>query len=289
METRGSGSKLIFSVDLEDWYHGIEIPHSEWTRFEDRVHVGMEELLQLLKLHETKATFFVLGSVAEKHPSLIERIVDQGHEVGTHGYYHQKVYELTEVEFDDEIKRAVKALRAITGSQVRGHRAPYFSITSRSTWAFKVLRDNGIQYDASVYPGHNWRYGIPNTPDTSYLVQPYDLIEFPVSTFRLLGKTLGIGGAYFRIVPYHAFKTGIRERLRSNKPTCFYIHPWELDPRHPFTFFRPKAMITHYAGLGFTHCRLRKLLKDFRFTSFERYLGQVPRSSLEAVEIEHIG
>ncbi|MEE2897055.1 MAG: polysaccharide deacetylase family protein [Gemmatimonadota bacterium] len=278
----------VFSVDLEDWYHGIEFDPTVWHRFERRISKGADALLALLADAEVKATYFVLGIVAEEHPEVIAQIAAAGHEIGTHGMFHQKIYDMSPKLFARRLRRSIEAIEQVTGARPRGYRAPYFTITRRSLWALPILKDHGIEYDASIFPGSNWRYGIEGAPDEPFRLEGDGLgdglVEFPVSTGVLLGKRLGVGGAYFRILPYHFTKGFVRARSAAGRSTGFYIHPWELDPSHPIVRFRLKAMATHYLGLGFTRWRLRRLLRDFSFVAYEDWLADLDPRGLPGHE-----
>lgn len=260
---------------------GIEVGHERWSGFTSRIGIGAERLLALFAEHRVRATFFVVGAIAERHPEWVEKIADAGHEVGTHGHHHRKIYELGPKEFAADLTRSIRAIRAVTGRDPIGHRAPYFSITTASTWAFDVLADHGIRYDASVFPGKTWRYGIADAPDTPFVVEGRrDLVEFPVATGRFLRRTIGIGGAYFRIVPLAVTARALRQRLAVSRHASFYIHPWELDPWHPIVRFPAKAMATHYFGLFLTRGRLERLLRRFRFCAFEDWLAALRHDDL---------
>jgi polysaccharide deacetylase family protein (PEP-CTERM system associated) len=253
------------TIDLEDWYQGIEQPFATWGRFTDRLHVGMDVLLNILDQTGTRATFFVLGWIAEKHPALIHRLAEQGHEIASHGYDHEKLYHTTPDALRETLLRAKRATEDASGAVVLGYRAPFFSLTRASLWALDVLSELGFTYDCSVYPGSNWRYGIPGTPEHIYRVEGTSLTEFPVSTLTFSGRKLGIGGAYFRILPYHVTHNGVRALNTVGKAAMFYLHPWEFDPGHPLVRFRWRAMLTHYFNLSATAPRFARLLRDFRF------------------------
>ena len=198
----GLTNGTAFTVDLEDWYQGLEIGPETWGSFADRLRVGSDRLLRLLDAASVQATFFVLGYAAERDPDLIREIQDQGHEIGTHGYAHRLVYQLDSEEFKRDIERSLETLSAIVSGPIRTHRAPFFSITKQSEWAFDVLAECGIECDSSVFPVQNYRYGIADAPRWQYQVRP-GLTEFPLSTYRLNGRNIPVGGgAYFRIFPY---------------------------------------------------------------------------------------
>ena len=264
------------TIDFEDWYQGLEIPYAEWDRFEDRIEAAGEQLLAILDEGDTKATFFMLGYVAEKHPAIVKRIKDAGHEIGTHGFSHTLIYTQAPELFKQELTRAVGYLEDLTGSKVLGHRAPFFSITKDSLWALDILGELGIKYDSSIFPVLNYRYGIADAPRFPYKIKRngYEFTEFPISTLKLPGFTMPIsGGAYFRIYPYQVTKQAIRQVNRSGEPVTFYLHPWELDPGHPRIDVPRRIALTHYFNLKATEGRLKKLLRDFKMAPMKEVLG----------------
>lgn len=265
------------TIDFEDWYQGLEIPYSEWDAFEDRIAAVGRKLLRILDEEKTRATFFMLGYVAEKHPELVREIEAAGHEIGTHGFSHTLIYTQTPEVFRAEMQRAVGFLEDLTGEKVVGHRAPFFSITKDSLWALDVLGELGIRYDSSIFPVVNYRYGIADAPRFPYEIERggHKFTEFPVSTLKFGKVTVPIsGGAYFRIYPYQLTKQFLRAVNRQNHPFTFYLHPWELDPDHPRVKVpRRIAELTHYFNLGATERRFRKLLRDFRFAPMKEVLN----------------
>src|SRR5436190_2666116 len=265
------------TIDFEDWYQGLEIPYSEWDKFEDRIEAVGEKLLNILDDAGTRATFFMLGYVAEKHPELVKRVEAAGHEIGTHGFSHTLIYTQEPEVFRQEMMRAIGFLEDLTGKKVLGHRAPFFSITKESLWALDILGELGIKFDSSIFPVLNYRYGIADSPRFPYKIERngFEFMEFPVSTLKLPGVTMPIsGGAYFRIYPYQVTKQALRSLNRSGQPATFYLHPWELDPDHPRVEVpRRLAGLTHYFNLGATERRLRKLLRDFKMAPMGEVLG----------------
>lgn len=258
---------IALTFDVEDWYMGLELPLDEWEGKEGRLEVGLKKILDLLKEFDRKATFFILGSVAEKYPDEVREIATDGHEIGSHGYSHTMVYKLTPDEFRDEVRRTDKLLTDITGQRPRGFRAPYYSITKKSLWALDILVDEGYKYDSSIYPGYNYRYGIVDSPTETYIHPGRNIIEFPGSMMELFGKKIGIGGAYLRILPLFLTIRGIRERLKDGKDTMLYLHPWEFDPKHPKIKVAPLATMTHYFRLKGTYSKLKKILMEFPTTT----------------------
>lgn len=265
---------IAFSVDLEDWYHGIELPYSTWPKYERRLEKGMDRIMALLEKHNTKATFFTLGWIGEQYPKLIRQLCDAGHEMASHGFSHEKVYDLSPVAFREEVKRTKAILEDAGGTPVTAFRAPFFSITEKSLWALEILAEEGYTVDCSISPVKTWRYGIPSTPDTIFRITEANIIEFPVSTFKLLHKRLGIGGAYFRLFPYFLTKQGLQQRHRAGLPQMFYIHPWEYDPQHPVVPLERKARITHYTGLNNTVPFTDRMLGQFRFGTVAQTIAE---------------
>jgi polysaccharide deacetylase family protein (PEP-CTERM system associated) len=263
------------TIDLEDWYHGIELPPSRWREFEDRLVPATERLLSILAEHEVRATFFVLGDVAARHPELVREIHRLGHEIGTHGCSHRFVYQQGRETFREDIRQSLELLQACGCDGVAGHRAPYFSITRQSLWALEILAKLGLRYDSSIFPVSNYRYGIPDAERWPHRidVDGGSLIEFPISTWRVRGKNIPIaGGAYFRLLPYALTRRGIAAVNRSG-PLAFYLHPWELDPGHPRIPLPRRVALTHYTNLRATEPRLRRLLQEFRFAPMKDVLG----------------
>jgi polysaccharide deacetylase family protein (PEP-CTERM system associated) len=264
------------TIDFEDWYQGLEIPHTEWAGYEDRVVQAGRRLLSILEEAGTRATFFILGYVAEQHPEIVREIAAAGHEIGTHGYSHTLIYRQAPDLFRCEMDRAIKSLEDITGKRVLGHRAPFFSITRDSLWALEVLGELGIRYDSSIFPVLNYRYGIADAPRWPYQVAAgqQQLMEFPISTLQVLGRNLPIaGGAYFRIFPYAFTRRAFRSVNGKGHPVVFYVHPWELDPEHPRIRLPRRISLTHYFNLQKTEDRLRRLLRDFSFAPMKEVLG----------------
>jgi polysaccharide deacetylase family protein (PEP-CTERM system associated) len=266
--------KHAFTVDLEDWYHGIPIAAEAKARAERRLHVGTDPLLDLLARGGHKATFFALSLTAREHPRILRKIADAGHDIGSHGLSHDLVYEMSPERFREETRSSIRDLEDCIGRKVESYRAAYFSITRRSLWALDILVEEGIRFDSSIFPIQNWRYGIPDYSRSPTVVKTSagPLCEFPISTRRVFGRNVPVtGGAYFRIYPYALSRANIRAAEREGTPVVFYLHPWELDPDHPRVSFRRKAMLTHYVNLRSTGPRLARLCNEFTFTT----LGEV--------------
>lgn len=301
-ETQNLNSMLnILTIDVEDYFqvHAFSniIKYENWGNYGCRVEHNTDRLLEILGhsirdsqsgiRNQTKATFFVLGWMAERYPDLVRRIQKEGHEVACHGYAHKLVYTQTKEEFREDTRKTKIILENITGSEVIGYRAPSFSITHKSQWAFEVLIEEGFKYDSSIFPIRHDFYGFPTAPRFPFLVSsrfsshvefsphltsnaPKTLIEFPISTVRLFGQNLPIsGGGYFRLFPYPLIRKGLRSvNEKEGKPFIFYLHPWEIDPDQPRVNNIPlRSKFRHYVKLDKTESKLKKLLEDFQFSS----------------------
>jgi polysaccharide deacetylase family protein (PEP-CTERM system associated) len=277
-----------FTVDVEEWFHGIPINEQVGRAAKYRLHVGLDVLLQLMTEYQVRGTFFVLGPVARDSPQLIQRIANSGHELGCHGWSHELLYRITPQRMYEETLRATEIIADVTGKRVTSYRAPLFSITKQSLWSLEVLAKLGYLYDSSIFPVRNWRYGIADFERRPHLIQTLEgpIFEFPLSTRRVLGCNMPVsGGAYFRIYPYWLTSANFRTFERENRPVIFYLHPWELDIDQPRVRFYWKARLTHYFNLGSTVGKLRRLLGDFKFVPLGEMLDDhiaVSKSKLQA-------
>jgi polysaccharide deacetylase family protein (PEP-CTERM system associated) len=261
-----------FTVDFEDWYQGLEIHKVDtWHKFESRIERSCHTTLEILKSHNVRATFFVLGFLAEKYPHLIKMIHDLGHEIGSHGYSHSQVFRLTPEQFSRELSRTNDAVYKAIGKAPIGFRAPIFSIIKQSSWAFDVLAQNGIRYDSSIYPTFNYRYGVVKANRFRHEIctnSDHKIVEIPVATATFMKMNMPVGGgAYFRVWPYAVTKWAFRQINRQGRPGVFYIHPWELDPEQPKIELPMRLSLTHYHRLSSTENKLNNLLDDFQFSS----------------------
>lgn len=273
--------KNAFTIDVEDYYQveafaGV-VSKSTWGRYESRVERNTRQLLDLLDAHSVKATFFVLGWVAQQQPSLIREIADRGHEIASHGMSHTLVYTQSPAVFREETRRSKALLEDIGQRPVIGYRAATYSITRASLWALDILHEEGFRYDSSIFPMRHDRYGIPDAdPYPGRLRTPagHELVEFPISVFRARGFKLPVaGGGYFRLFPYPVTRWGLSRINRTGNEFVFYLHPWEVDPEQPR--IREAGLTSrfrHYLNLAQTQPRLERLLKDFSFTTMENVL-----------------
>ncbi|MBI4242093.1 MAG: DUF3473 domain-containing protein [Candidatus Rokubacteria bacterium] len=274
-------ARNIFTVDVEDWYQGLQvIPPDRWDAFEDRIWIGMEPLLALLDRHRVRGTFFVLGHLAERHPDVVRAIHDAGHEVASHGFAHEVVYTLTPEAFRADIRRSLGLLTEITGEPVRGYRAPFFSITDASRWALDILAEEGVAYDSSLFPVINDRYGVPNgDPLPHWIRTPKGpLFEIPPSTVRFGVNLAFSGGAYLRLLHRQIIARGVARLNRAGVPCIVYIHPWELDPHHPRIPLPRRIAVSHYWNLRSTLRKLEDLVSRFPFGPIRDVFGEQLRT-----------
>jgi polysaccharide deacetylase family protein (PEP-CTERM system associated) len=270
-----SSPRLInaMTIDVEDYFHANALnaaaPVARWESLESRVEPNTDRLLEMFDRAGVIGTFFVLGWVAERHPAIVRKIRAAGHEIASHGYWHQLTYDLPIDTFREDVHRAKALLEDQSGAPVRGYRAPSYSITKRSLWALDVLIEEGYEYDASIFPIRHDRYGIADAPRHLHTVARADgrLIEAPPSTVRLGGVNLPIaGGGYFRLLPYAWTRWGMARVNRvEQRPVIFYLHPWEIDPDQPRMDVGRVSRLRHYRNLHVTAARLERLLRDFAF------------------------
>lgn len=270
-----------FSIDVEDYFHvqgyADVIPRSDWDTLPPRVEKNTDLILRVLEEHGVRGTFFVLGWVARRHPTLVRRIAAAGHEIASHGMDHTLVYTQSPEVFREETCASKALLEDLAQAPVVGYRAATYSITMRSLWALEILAEEGFQYDSSIFPIRHDRYGIvhaPRLPHYIVLGGGERLLEFPLSTLRVLGHNLPVaGGGYFRFFPF-PFTAAAFARLneRDRTPFVFYLHPWEIDPDQPRVKTRLFATLRHRLNLDRCMDRLRRLLGRFAFAPVREVL-----------------
>lgn len=264
------------TVDVEDYFQveafaGI-IARGDWDAFPRRVVRNTERLLDLFSEAGVSGTFFTLGWIAERHPELVRRIVAEGHELASHGSDHYRLDQQSPEQFRYDIRRSKALLEDIGGTAVAGYRAPTFSVGVRSRWAHAILAEEGFRYSSSVYPVAHDLYGVPEAPRRPFCPVP-EFVEIPLTTLRLFGRNFPTsGGGWFRLLPYAVTRTALRRAGDELRTSCvFYLHPWEIDPGQPRQVQAPlRSRLRHYVNLGRTEERLRRLLRDFRWTRMDR-------------------
>lgn len=276
--TRSGQIINALTIDVEDYFQvsalSPYIARSEWERRDCRVERNMDRILGMLDDHGASATFFTLGWIAERYPQLVRQIVDNGHELGSHGFGHQRASEQDEESFLADIDRAKRVLEDISGVGVKGYRAPSFSIGAGNSWAFDCIQRAGYRYSSSIYPIRHDHYGMPEAPRFTHRVRE-NLLEVPVTTMRMFARNWPAGGGgYFRLMPYGMSRWLLARVNRVEREAAiFYFHPWEIDaaqPRVPGVDL--KTRFRHYVNLGQTERRLRRLLVDFQWGTVDEVI-----------------
>lgn len=267
------------SFDIEEHFQvsAFESPirRHNWDLFESRVERNTDKILDLIEFKGLRATFFILGWVAERCPALVRRICAGGHEIASHGYAHELVTSQAPQKFREDIRKTKAILEDLTGQHVCGYRAPSFSITNKSSWALSILCEEGYEYDTSIVPIIHDRYGMPEAPSVVHQLKTESGIiwEIPPSTVSICGMRVPIGGGgYFRIFPYWMFKALFQKAEGTNSPLVTYFHPWEIDPDQPRMKGSRLSRFRHYTNLHRTHERLTRLLDDFAFAPIKEII-----------------
>lgn len=259
-----------FSIDVEEWFQvsAFEnlITPSDWGSFSPRVEANVSRLLDHLAVAKVQATFFVLGWIAHRHPRLVRRIAAAGHEIGSHGFAHQRVWTLSPSAFAKDVARSRQALEDAAGAAISGYRAPSFSIDPRTSWAYAILAEQGFSYSSSVAPFGHDHYGWPGSPAQPWFpLRGSDFLELPVASARLLGRRIGAGGGgFFRLYPYGLSRWLLRQINRAGTPAVFYLHPWDRDADQPrFAQAVWGTRWRHHVGRAGVPGKLDHLLRDF--------------------------
>jgi len=276
--------KNALSIDLEPWYASEFLTKYLPEEKDDQIENSVRPILDLLDRHKMKATFFVLGIAAEKHPDVVREIYNKGHEIASHAYSHKTLYDLGEAGFEEEIGKSVRLLEFITGEKPIGFRAPSFSINNSTKWAFEILRKYNFKYDSSIFPIKTMLYGVPNAP--IHLYRPSmsdvakhdpngDIIEFPMTVFKL-GKNIPVaGGFYLRVLPLWFLRFALR-RVNKVRPAVLYIHPWEtylMTPKLNNMPLFPKFVTYH--GINSALNKVESLLNEFQFKPLREFLEEI--------------
>ena len=309
-----SGIRNLLTIDVEDYYQvavfSRVVGYPRWSEYENRVEKNTLRILEILNRADVKATFFVLGWIAERMPTLVREIDAQGHEVASHGYRHRSIQEQTRQEFRDDVRSAKKILEEIIKKPVYGYRAPTYSIMEKTLWALNILSEEGYRYDSSIFPIRHDRYGIPAAPRIPFVtrlcqthptriedlvsarlsscndygncrIPPDGILELPPATVRILKNNFPVaGGGYFRLLPYGFVKWGLKRINQEGNLFVFYIHPWEMDPQQPrINGVSVFTRIRHYHNLDKTEALFLRVLSDFPFTSVLSVFPQIQETS----------
>lgn len=280
MKPSDTGSPAnAMTVDVEDYFQvsAFEryVTRDDWDHTPARVEANMQRILDMFADTGVQATFFTLGWVAERFPGIVRRIVDEGHELASHGWSHVRVTEQTPDEFAADVARTKTLLEQVGGVEVKGYRAASYSIGERNLWALTTLRDQGYRYSSSIFPIRHDLYGMPNAPRFGFRPHDDDFLEFPVTTVRVAGRNLPCaGGGWFRLLPYPITRWALRRVNRDEQQSAiFYFHPWEIDPEQPRQpGLDGRTRFRHYLNLARTEGRLRRLLTDFSWGRMDKVL-----------------
>lgn len=292
MTTTGNGSKqmhcLTFDVEEHFQVSAFESPmrRRHWDQIASRVERNTERILDLLGKRDLRATFFVLGWVAERHPDLIRRIARGGHEVASHGYAHELITTQTPAQFREDVRRAKRTLEDLIGEPILGYRAPSFTITSETIWALPILVEEGHMYDSSVFPIFHDRYGLPGANPWCHRLETDagPLWEVPPSTVRIAGIQLPVaGGGYFRLYPFRLLHWLLARVEATGHPLVMYLHPWELDPEQPKMSGPLLSRFRHYVNLHKTEDRLVRLLQGSCFGPVREAIAPIARMRIKPV------
>lgn len=267
-------TKQILTFDVEEWYDANyrALDSYKIDRSKSNIYAEITDILSLCDKFGAKATFFVLGEVAEKNPKLVRMIQEKNHEIASHGYSHRIIYNLSEEEFRKDVKKSLEVLESIIGKKIQGYRAPSASVKKETTWFYPVLAELGLKYSASVFPIKTFLYGIPDAPRFPHLIKTKngDIIEIPFSTVRIMKKNFPFsGGFYFRILPVYFIKNAIMKINKEKEKSIIYIHPREIDPGAPRLKLPFKENFIHYWGVSNTKRKLENILNSFNLGSIE--------------------
>jgi polysaccharide deacetylase family protein (PEP-CTERM system associated) len=270
----------ILSVDVEDWYHILNVssapPMETWQTLSSRVEMNFRRLLDLFEERQTHASCFFLGWIAERFPQLVREAARRGHEIASHGYAHKLVHRMTRDEFYADALRARKILEDVSGTAVAGFRSPGFSVTEDTTWFFAAVAEAGYQYDSSIFPARHTHGGVRSSRREPYRVEGAgaQLIEFPISVVDLFWKPMCFfGGGYLRLFPYALIRRMARRVLAEGRPVIYYVHPREIDPAHPRLRMSAIRRFKSYVNLRSTEVKLRRILREFPTVTFREYLA----------------
>ena len=272
----------VLSFDVEEHFQVAAFwstaRRREWDRLESRVEHNTRKIAHLLSVHSTKATFFVLGWVAERHPDLVKDLAQQGHEIASHGYGHELAHKQTPAQFREDVRRSKEYLEGLIGRRIMGYRAPSFSIAAQMEWAISVLIEEGYLYDSSIYNRFRGAWGSTMTGVEIYQLKTEagTIWEVPPSTLNVWGFQLPVaGGGYFRLFPYSASRMFLKSLEKQGSQLVMYLHPWELDPDQPRMDGPMLSQVRHYLNLGKTEQRLQWLLKDFSFAPINEVIRPI--------------
>jgi len=280
--SKNSRIPAIFTVDVEDWYHILDVPAAppleNWAKLPARVEGNFLKLLDLFDEQNVRVTCFFLGWVAEQFPHLVREAAKRGHEIASHGRAHRLAFQMTPSEFRADAEQSRKTLEDLSGSRVEGYRAAGFSGTKDSPWFFEELARAGYRYDSSIFPGKRGHGGLPEAPLHPYVVltNAGDLVEFPITLAECMGRRMCFfGGGYLRLFPYSLIRKMACQVTTSGRPVIFYVHPREIDPAHPRLKMKISRRFKSYVNLSSTLGKIERILFDFACTTFREHLQRM--------------
>jgi polysaccharide deacetylase family protein (PEP-CTERM system associated) len=280
MQTTKLPTTHFFTVDVEEYFQvkALErvVSRDQWLSHPSRLAASIDSILAALERHRARGTFFVLGWVARHHPQIVRRIAEAGHEIASHGFYHERVTALNPGTFREDLRTSKQILEDVTATDVIGYRAPSFSIIPGYEWAFDALIEEGYRYDSSLFPIYRRGYGYPSSPTTVHQIRRASgmLAEFPLATTRILSMPMpAAGGGYLRQLPLGLIRRAFREASTRGEPATFYIHPWEIDADQPRLPVSTLNRVRHYRGLDAALERMESLLSEFQFDAIAPYLS----------------
>jgi len=270
----------IFTVDVEDWFHILDVPSApplaSWHTLPSRVEANFRRLLDIFSAKDVRVTCFFVGWIGERYPHLVKEAVSRGHEIASHSYAHRLVYELTRDQFQEDASRSRKLLADISGTNVAGYRAAGFSATKATPWFFDALVEAGYEYDSSVFPADRGHGGVPGGRREPHSVRgaSSSIVEFPISVADVFHKRLCFfGGGYLRFFPYWVISRMTRQVFQAGRPVVFYIHPREIDPAHPRLPMSAVRRFKSYVNLASTEKKINRIFEDFPITNFRDFLA----------------
>jgi len=273
--------KCIFSVDVEDWFHILQVPSAPplatWDSQPSFVEANFKRMLDIFESARVRVTCFFLGWIAERYPQLVKEAAQRGHEIASHGYAHRLVFEMTEQEFREDALRARQVLENIAGCRVTGYRSAGFSATESSDWFFEALVEAGYEYDSSVFPAARQHGGMANACRAPHRVrtQSGSIFEFPISVVDVLGRAMCFfGGGYLRLFPYSVIHHMARRVLNDGRPVVFYVHPREIDPSHPRLRMPVQRRFKSYINLHSTEEKIQNIISEFPLNTFREFLDR---------------
>lgn len=269
----------IISIDVEDWFHIFELESTpnlkDWELMESRVEKNFFNMLEILEEKNVKATCFFLGWIAEKHPNLVNEAAKRKHEIASHGYAHQLINFQTKSQFYKDVSKTKQILESISGTEVIGYRAPGFSITPETTWAFSQLVKAGYKYDSSLFPAKRGHGYFLNSKLHPFKITDLNIFEFPLTVASVLSKRICFwGGGYLRLFPYCIIKAMTNQIACENRPVIYYVHPREIDIKQPRLEMSFSRKFKSYVNLKTTKTKISKILTSNSFLTFANFLNE---------------